>query len=245
MSEPHFFAGAPERGGTVSVTGEDGRHAVRSLRLAPGDALTSSDAHGALVMCRVVEVGRDRLDAVVEERTVEAAPVPRVSVLLAAPKGERLSWAVQKLTEIGVDGITILEAERSVRRWSGERAARLPERLDAVARAAAKQSGRRFLPEVAGPVPWDVAMEGALGEGTVILLWEGAHAGLLRLVPDPPPPVLSLFVGPEGGIPQERAEAARDGGALLASLGSTLLRTETAALVGASIALAAVGRLGG
>lgn len=243
MGLPHFFAGAPEPGAAVRLTTEDARHAIRSLRLTPGDRLTTSDGDGAVAVCRVVRAARDRLEAEVEERTVEARPEPVVRMILAPPKGDRLAWAVQKLTEVGIDTIVLAEASRSVRRWAGDRARRAVDRIAAVSREAAKQARRRFLPEVRGPVAWNEALEEALGLGPTVVLWEEAIDALSGLLPDATAAV-TLAVGPEGGIPEEDAHAARDRGAVLASLGPTVLRVETAALVGAALALDRYGRLG-
>ena len=244
MSAPHFFAGAPEPGETLVLDGDDAHHAVRALRLRPGEELTSSDGAGALVRCEVRLADRARVEAEVLERDVAPRPRPELTVMLAAPKGERLSWGIQKLTELGTDAIVVLETDRSVRRWEGERAERLAERLGAVAREAAKQSRRRFLPRVEGPLGWDEALARALAAGPAFVLWEAATEGLTRLLPKDLPAALSLLIGPEGGIPERDARAAEAAGARLASLGPTILRTETAAVAAAVVALAASGRLG-
>jgi 16S rRNA (uracil1498-N3)-methyltransferase len=241
---PHFFAGAPQPGETVILSAEDAHHAIRSLRLRSGDRFTSSDGRGGLARCRVVRASGLLLEGEVEERVGESRPLPVLRVLLSPPKGDRLTWAVQKLTEVGADEIVLVEAGRSVRRWKGERAHKVGERLEAVAREAAKQSRRRFLPDVRGPVGWGDALSEALRHGPTVVLWERADEGLLRLLPEDPPEALGLVVGPEGGISDVAAAAAADQGALLAFLGPNILRTETAAVAAASVALARYGRLG-
>jgi 16S rRNA (uracil1498-N3)-methyltransferase len=184
------------------------------------------------------------LEGEVDERVAETRPEPILRVLLSPPKGDRLTWAVQKLVEVGADEIVLVEAARSIRRWKGERAQKAGERLAAVVREAAKQSRRRFLPELNGPVEWGAALGEALEDGPVLLLWEQADEGLLGLLPPEAPDRLVLVVGPEGGIPEQDARAAEGQGALLASLGPNILRTETAAVAAASVALARYGRLG-
>lgn len=243
MSLPHFFAGAPQPGEPVVLDPEDAGHAIRSLRLRPGDEFTSSDGRGGLVRCGVVRAERLLVEARVLERTTEPRPLPRLAVLVAPPKGQRLSWAVQKLTEVGADEIVLVQAARSTRRWDPNRGGRAASRLDAVAREAAKQSRRLFLPEVSGPVPWTEAVVPEDG-APVVVLWERATPGLTEVLPETPPDRLTLVVGPEGGIPEEDALAAQARGAVLAWLGPNILRTETAAVVAAAIALARYGRLG-
>ena len=244
MSLPHFFAGAPQPGETVALESGDAHHALRSLRLREGDRFTSSDGRGAVATCRVVRATGLLVEGQVEERTVDPPARPRVSVVVSAPKGERLSWAMAKLTEVGADRIVVVEAARSVRRWEGERAERASARLQAVAREAAKQSRRRHLPEVGGPIAWDRALEEALADGPVVVLWEGAERPLGAVLPREAPEAIAVVVGPEGGIPEQDARAAEARGALLAGLGPTILRTETAAVVGTALVLARYGRLG-
>jgi 16S rRNA (uracil1498-N3)-methyltransferase len=241
---PRFFAGAPEPGETVVLDSDDAQHAIRSLRLRPGSELTSSDGRGAVARCRIVRAERLLVEAEVIDRTEERPPVPRLTVLLAPPKQDRLAWAVQKLTEVGADEIVLLEAARSVRRWKGERGDRAGDRLEAVAREASKQSRRAFLPRIGGPEPWEEGLAAAAGRGPVVVLWEGAAAPLSEVLPADNPDELAIVVGPEGGIPEEDARSAERAGAALASLGPQVLRTETAAVVGAALVLGRYGRLG-
>jgi 16S rRNA (uracil1498-N3)-methyltransferase len=164
-----------------------------------------------------------------------------VSVAVASPKGERLSWAVQKLAELGVDEAVLMETGRSVRTWEGDRAGRAAERLRSVAREAAMQSRQPFVMEVVPATPFVEAFppRGAVG----VLLWAGAGAGLAQVLPEVATGI-RLLVGPEGGFSGEEIDTAREAGIAEASLGPSILRTETAALVGAALVLARYGRLG-
>jgi 16S rRNA (uracil1498-N3)-methyltransferase len=243
VSRPHFFAGAPEPGEAVVLSSEDAGHAVRSLRLRVGDEFTSSDGRGAVATCRVVRAERLLVEGEVVDRSQESRPRPSLTVVLAPPKGDRLTWAVQKLVEVGADEIVLVEASRTVRRWQGERAYRVGPRLAAVAREAAKQSRRRFEPAVSGPVPWDEAVVPS-PLGVLVVLWERAGDGLLERLPPQAPDEVTLVIGPEGGIPEEDVRGAERAGAAVASLGPNVLRTETAAVAAAAVTLARYGRLG-
>ena len=120
---------------------EDRHHLERVLRLRVGDALTVADGRGAWRSCALAGGGRlDPLDAVHHL----AAPEPALGVALAVTKGTRPEVAVQKLTEVGVDTITLFHAQRSVARWEGERADRHLERLARVShgRPACSPGGR-------------------------------------------------------------------------------------------------------
>jgi 16S rRNA (uracil1498-N3)-methyltransferase len=130
-------------------------------------------------------------------------------------KGDRPEWAVQKLTEVGVDRIVILSSVRRVVRWDGERAGKHLDRLRSVARQAAMQSRQLWLPEVVGPQPvTDLA----------------SQPGVALAAPGGVPPTLvwpTVLVGPEGGWAHEEDVMAR----MTVSLGPAILRTESAAVV--------------
>jgi 16S rRNA (uracil1498-N3)-methyltransferase len=254
VTAPHFFVDhvEPTR---VSLSEFDSRHALGSLRLRPGDALTVADGGGLVGRGRlIVEPGprhRSRIAAVeIEEIDRVGRRPPRVSVVLAPPAGDRLSWTVQKLGELGVDELALLRTERTVRRVDPLRAGSRLDRLRMIAREAAMQSRQAFIMEVPEPRTLDDALHGDAIDAaptrdheTMVLLWEGDAEGLPVVLPEGASAV-RLLVGPEGGFTDDEVERATSANAVMASLGRSILRTETAALVGAVLTLARYGRLG-
>ena len=236
MGLPTFYLTRPDEprpGAAVMLSEEDARHAARSLRVRPGDEIEVSDGAGWTARARLLDpTGAGEL---VEAGTVLERPQPMVTVVIALPKGDRAWWAVQKLTELGVDTIVVAAAERSVRAGGASL-----DRARTVAREAAKQSRRAFLPAVSGAS----GLLEAAGSPNAVLLYEHASRPLAGVLPDDAPDELTLIVGPEGGIsPRELEDAARRG-VPTASLGRQNLRTETAAVAAAAIALHRYGRLG-
>lgn len=195
----------------------DRHHLERALRLRPGEQLTVADGKGRWRLCRF---GRElEPEGPVE---VEEAPSPPITLAVALTKRMRLDWAVQKATEVGVDRLVLFEALRSVARWDEARALSHVERLRRVAREAAMQSRRVFLPVVEGLTSFaDVARR----PGATL-----AHPG--GGPPHPDRPV--LLVGPEGGWAAQELEC----GLPRTSLGPHVLRSETAALAGAVLLVA-------
>ncbi len=198
---------------------DDEHHLRRALRLRDGDALTIGDGRGRWRTAR--------LGASLESTgPVEVVPAlaPPLTVAFALVKGDRPELVVQKLTELGIDRIVPLRAARSVVRWDEAKEAKAIERLRAVARAAAVQSHRPHLPEVA-----DITEPAALvrdhGPGLALAARDG-----VRLTAD----VVTLLVGPEGGWD----EAERSLGAPLVGLGANVLRAETAAIAAGVLLLA-------
>jgi 16S rRNA (uracil1498-N3)-methyltransferase len=187
-------------------------HLARVLRLRDGAVVTATDGAGRWRECRWVD---GAVEPVGDVRT--AAALSAVTVAVAPPKGDRLDWLVQKVTEVGVTRLVLLAAERSVVRWDVERGTRQLDRLRRIAAEAAMQSRRVWLPELCGPVP---AAE-VLAAGAV------AEPGGRALAPAD----RSIAIGPEGGWSPGELALATD----RVSLGDHVLRVETAALVAATL----------
>jgi 16S rRNA (uracil1498-N3)-methyltransferase len=211
LARAHAFVADLQR---PELDPDDRHHLERVLRLHPGDELTVSDGAGGWRACRfgptlepVGDVARD------------PRPSPPLTVAFALVKGERPEWAVQKLTELGVDRIVAFAAARSVVRWEPARAAHQAERMRRVAREASMQCRRTWLPEVEDVTVFD---EVAARPGAVLADREGAPPSIPR------GPVL---VGPEGGWSPEEAGA----GLPLMALGTHVLRAETAAVAAAAL----------
>jgi 16S rRNA (uracil1498-N3)-methyltransferase len=217
-SAPHAFVSdlaAPV------LDADDRHHLERVLRLRSGDRLTVSDGAGSWRACRF---GPEL--AVDGERHSVEAPAPELTVGFALVKGERPELIVQKLTELGIDRIVAFPAARSVVRWDPERAARHADRLRRVAREAAMQSRRCWLPDLVVAAGLDEAVA-AGGPGEVALAEQGGGV--------PSAATTTVLVGPEGGwSDEERAQVPPT-----VALGAHVLRVETAAIA-AGVVLAAI-----
>lgn len=236
---PHFFC-EPDAvdGASVTLRGDEARHLVRVLRAARGDPVSLADGTGMLFQARVAEARPDRVRCRIQERFEVPPSLPRLNVVHALPKGRKLDDVVQRLSEVGIDRLLPVHSARSQVRLHGDKASRAVRRWRSVALAAAKQARRVRLLDVAAVGEWDTAFAGAVG----VVLWEEADAGLPTVLASlRPADELVLAVGPEGGLTAEEVTAT---GLPAARLGPTILRTETAALVAASVVLAAVGRFG-
>jgi 16S rRNA (uracil1498-N3)-methyltransferase len=198
----------------------DVHHLVRVLRAGVGDPVTLSDGEGRWRPARFV----DREGEIESTGDVREVPAPTwpLTVAFAPVKGDRPEWTVQKLTEIGVDRIVPVMADRSVVRWAGERGAKQVDRLRRVSREAAMQSRRCRLPEIDGPRP------------ARPMLSETAAAAAEPGAPAPTGDERVLVVGPEGGWSGGELAVASS----RVGLGPNVLRAETAAVVGAALLVA-------
>lgn len=194
----------------------DVHHLRRVLRLAPGSDVTAGDGAGRWRPCRLT--GGPALE-VAGDPVAEPPPEPPITVAFALVKGERPELVVQKLTELGVDRVLPFVAARSVVRWEPGRADRNVDRWRAIARQAAMQCRRTWLPEVA-PVATFASV--------------AALPGAALADPAGDPPTLNrpvVLIGPEGGWTPEERKA----GLPIVCLGAHVLRAETAAIAAGAI----------
>lgn len=214
---------------------DDWHHLRRVLRLRPGEQVTAADGNGRWRFCRMASDAQrlEPEDSVIEE----PLPSPLVAVGFVPVKGDRPEWTVQKLTELGVDLILPFTAARSVVRWEGDRRAHHLSRLRRVAREAAMQARRAWLPEVAELKDLRGAIAHLRGAGA------DGPGGLALAEPGGGPLTAAsraVLIGPEGGWAPEELDSGLD----TAGLGSTILRTETAAVAaGALLCALREGRL--
>lgn len=243
MADTLFYTDTvPAVGQRAAVDGDEGFHAATVRRIRPGEILVLSDGAGALARCEVETATKRGLTATVLERWDAAPPVPAVTVVQAIPKSERSELAVELATEAGADGFVAWQAARCVARWDGERAEKGLRRWRAVAKSAARQSRRPWIPDVSGPLTTPALtalVADRVGGGAVVLALHESGALPFAEMPVAQADSIVLIVGPEGGISDEELATLTAAGARTVRLGPTVLRTSTAA----AVALGALGVL--
>lgn len=207
------------------------------LRRQTGAPVSLADGQ-ARYQARVEGIAGDEVRLTILTRTPLVPALPRLTVVQGLPTGRKLDEVVQRLSEIGVDRLVPVTTARSEVRLSDDNAVKAVKRWRAVALAAAKQSRRGSLLRVEAVSTWARAFP----PGTVgAVLWEQSSIPLRAVLPDLGGTAeLVLGIGPEGGLTPGEVAAA---GLPTATLGPTILRTETAALVGATAVLTLTGRL--
>lgn len=240
-----FFVPSGTLGGEEVVLEDEIAHRLaRVLRMKRGDQVVLSEGGAIDYEVRLTEISPKRIAAAVTG-TREAPREPAVEVVLyqSLIRANRFDLVLEKGTEVGVSRFVPLIPERGQIRDESPSENRM-ERWRRVIVEAAEQSGRGKPPSIDAPVSFGDAVRDA--SGLRLLPWEGGGEPLsayLRSLTERPS-VVSLFIGPEGGFHQSEVDLARAEGVVLVTLGPRILRSETAGIVAAALALEALAQLG-
>ena len=231
-----FFVTADEfEGDTLTLTGENAAHA-KVLRLKQGEEVLVCDGQGNECVCIVESFDGSSVVVNVEERrsSVTEAAV-KVSIFMALPKADKLEHVIQKATELGAYEIITFPTARCVSRPDDKSLQKKLERWQKIAASAAEQCGRGIIPAVRYLPTYTAALQLASQADKPILFYENEHATTLRqTLSEGVYHTVSLLSGPEGGFEETEVEQARNAGLRICTLGSRILRCETAPLCGLS-----------
>ena len=214
----------------VTLTGENAQHA-KVLRLKAGEEVLLCDGDGRDCLCVVQQIDAKELTVSVVERrdsTTEAAV--RVSVYMAYPKADKLEHVIQKATELGAYEIVAFPSARCIVKLDEKGAAKKLERWQKIAASAAEQSGRGRIPKVLTLPSYKAALERAVQADKALLFYENERATTLRMALEGEYASVSLLSGPEGGLEEPEVKQALEAGLSVCTLGSRILRCETAPL---------------
>lgn len=234
-----FYIEAPV-GGAAALPPEEARHALKVLRLRPGDAVCAMDGAGRRWRGEVGEISGNNVSVNLLEPLPDNEAPARVTVYAGLPKADKLDFVAQKLTEMGAAALVPVRMARCVTKLDGREGAKRRERLERIAREAAKQCGRGMPLSVAAPTDWPTALRAMAGHGLLLVSWEEETGGARlkdAFALNPEARDIGIVIGPEGGMTPEEVEAMRAAGGRCVTLGPRILRAETAAVVSAALAL--------
>jgi 16S rRNA (uracil1498-N3)-methyltransferase len=235
-----YIDALPQIGELAVVDGDEGFHAANVRRIRIGEELDLGDGNGTVAHCVVEDVAKGRLTAKVLDRRAVPLASPSVTVVQALPKSDRSELAVELATEAGADEFVAWQASRCVARWeSSAKVDKGLRRWGAVARSAARQSRRPYIPSVSGVMSTAELVQRVEDSNVLALVLHESATTKLTELPVAQADSLLLIVGPEGGIADEEIAALIDVGATAVQLGPSVLRTSTAA----AVALGALGAL--
>ena len=227
---PRFYCSVPlSAGASLALPAGAARH-VQVLRMQPGDVLTLFDGAGGEYAARVERMGRSDVSVTVGAHLPVEREAPRaVHLAVGMPANERMDWLVEKATELGVASIQPLATAHGVLRLAGERAEKKRAHWEAIAVAACEQCGRNRVPVIHPVQPFAGWLEtqDEPARRLVLSLAEGTRSLAVMAPGEHGATVLS---GPEGGLSGSEEQQAIARGFAPVTLGSRVLRAETAAL---------------
>jgi 16S rRNA (uracil1498-N3)-methyltransferase len=238
MSVPRFHI-PPERWDphALALTGDEARHCTQVLRRTVGDEVVAFNGGGVNAQCRIASASNGRVELACENLRATPAPSVHLTLLQAIPKAGNMELIIEKAVELGVNTLVPVLTERTVVKLDAKEAARKRDKWQRLALEACKQCGQDWLPSIHVPQPFSS-------------VWHDLPAHDLRLIAalqDDSKPLKEILgchphaersslgtvlvaIGPEGDFTPAEYELARERGCLPISLGSIVLRVETAAL---------------
>jgi len=240
---------------TYIFSGEEAKYLADVLRMRPGETVMLCDGARTDFTCRITDITKDHVAVVFDAREPNSTEPPYEAVLYQAlVKGDKMDLIIQKGVELGVSKIIPVACSRSIVRIDAKDADKKTARWQKIAEEAARQCGRGRIPTVGQPVSFAAAVaQAGSGSDLVFLPWEGEKSCPLSSVLDSwaetvspkqgNHPVISFFIGPEGGFDPKEIDIADKAGVKTVTLGRRILRTETAGLAVLSMLIYRLERL--
>jgi 16S rRNA (uracil1498-N3)-methyltransferase len=222
-------------GNRAALIGEHARHLSQVLRAQVGqefDISTGKEVRRG----RIASIQPDRVEFELGELITHSVASP-ITVALSIFKFDRMEWAIEKCTELGVSGIVPVIAARTESHLAASAAKRL-ERWQRIAKQASEQARRISPPEICAPIKFNDVL--GMNADVRVLLSESEQTVMLKDAIPQDATSLMLAFGPEGGWKEQEITAFREAGWISASLGDMILRAETAVIAAVAIAAAVI-----
>ncbi|NJR42936.1 MAG: 16S rRNA (uracil(1498)-N(3))-methyltransferase, partial [Akkermansiaceae bacterium] len=228
-SLPRFYLPPFDWQENATLTGDEARHISQVLRMKAGESIIVFDGQGRRAAAEISTISRERVSLRLAEELPSEKPLPAITLAQAIPKGKNMDLIVQKSVELGISQIQPLVTRYTIVQPGDGKS----EKWRRNALEACKQCGQDTLPDIAEPLTfdrWIGSQAGAPGLKIIASLAPGARPFRSVLRDHPGTTAATLLVGPEGDFSAEETAAALAAGFLPITLGSIVLRVETATL---------------
>lgn len=208
-------------------------HLTKVLRIKAKETIEVV-ANNMLYLCEVVSFSPFKL-VVKHISELPKQKGPRITLLYAIPKGDKLDLVVQKATELGVDAIILVETKHAVAKISADKQAAKHERFMKIIKAAAMQSKQNHIPNISGPIPFNEAIN--LPFDLKLIGHEKATVPLRKVLNAKyqTSESVCVLIGPEGGFSHNEVALASQHDFAVVSFGANILRSETAVFYALSV----------
>ena len=232
---------------TCTIEGEDVKHISKVLRCRVGEELEICDNDNNEYICEITNIDKSQVNLNVLKRVdIKRESDLKIKVYQGLPKGPKMEMILQKLTEVGVDEIILVQTKRTVVKVDDKKEDKKIERWERIIYEAAKQSKRGKIPKLRGVLSFKEALADMKENDFNIAPYENEKTKTIKqAIKGKDINNIGIFVGPEGGFEDTEIKAIEEIGGQSVSLGPRILRTETASLVASSIVLYELSDLGG
>lgn len=232
---------------TCIIEGEDVKHISKVLRCKIGEELEVCDKDNNEYICEITNIDKNIVNLdILEKVDIKRESNLKIRLYQGLPKGPKMEMILQKLTEVGVDEIVLVQTKRSVAKVDDKKEDKKFDRWERIIYEAAKQSKRGKLPKLRGVLSFKEALEEMKNNDMNICPYENERTvSIKKAIKNSDIKNIGIFVGPEGGFAEEEIEKIQEIGSKVVSLGPRILRTETASVVASSIVLYELSDLGG
>ena len=232
---------------TCTIEGEDVKHISKVLRCKIGEELEVCDSDNNEYICEITNIDKSTVELdILEKVNIKRESDLKIKLYQGLPKGPKMEMILQKLTEVGVDEIILVQTKRSVVKVDDKKEDKKIERWERIIYEAAKQSKRGKIPKLRGVLSFKEALCDMQNNDFNIAPYENERTkSIKQAIKSLDISNIGIFVGPEGGFDESEIEAIENINGQSVSLGPRILRTETASVVASSIVLYELSDLGG
>lgn len=232
---------------TCIIEGEDVKHISKVLRCRVGEELEICDNDNNEYICEITNIDKSQVNLNILKRVdIKRESDLKIKVYQGLPKGPKMEMILQKLTEVGVDEIILVQTKRTVVKVDDKKEDKKIERWERIIYEAAKQSKRGKIPKLRGVLSFKEALADMKENDFNIAPYENERTkSIKQAIKGKDINNIGIFVGPEGGFEDTEINAIEEMSGQSVSLGPRILRTETASLVASSIVLYELSDLGG
>ncbi|NLM76287.1 MAG: 16S rRNA (uracil(1498)-N(3))-methyltransferase [Clostridiaceae bacterium] len=235
-------------GNLIKICGDDLKHLRLVLRLKTGDKIQVFDGREVEYEAVLTDVNKERAYAeILSSYRPDTEPRIKLTLFQGLPKGDKMDLIIQKSVELGVHRIVPVLTERTVVQLDSKSGRKKTERWNRIAKEAAKQCRRAYIPEVGEPIKFAEVLKKVEDFDAAVMMYENEEKKCLKellkcytinKIED-----IAIFIGSEGGFSTDEVKRCKTAGFDIVSLGKRVLRTETAAISAVSIIMYEMGEL--
>ena len=228
MQYPRFFVSPNcKQDDKIILTDSENNHLFSVLRLKQGDKIDICLNDGNVYECEIENANKKQSIARILQIKLAKSRTNKIALFIALTKAERMDWAVQKVTELGIDKIIPFESKFCTAKDKGNKL----DRLNRIALSASKQSGRVNLPEIAETISFSQMLDDLQYYPQIVVAYENDKTSAKKILSGlDNTRDTALIVGSEGGFSPDEIKELINNGAKVVSLGENILRAETACI---------------